>query len=163
MKKGWVILIIMVLCSRMAIAEQMDAKVVAIIDGNTLEVKGSNNETYTIMLADVDCPELEQEFGDVARRFLEKIALGKKVKVEWQGKDRRGNRLALVMLEGDVDLRVELLEAGLAWTAERNALPDLEIVRLEAKEKGKGLWKSAEPVPPWIFRRQQTLLQQKGS
>jgi len=162
MKKGWMVLMGVLLCSMMAFAEEIDAKVVAVIDGNTLEVKGSDNETYKIMLAGVDCPELEQQFGDAAKEFLEKIALKKSVKVLLQGKDRKGNQLAIVTLKGE-DLRVELLKAGLAWTAERNAAPDLEMIRAQAEEKEKGLWKENEPTPPWVFRRQQTLLQEKGS
>lgn len=143
--------------------EIMEAKVVAVIDGNTLEVKASDNETYIVVLLGVDCPELDQEFGTEAQEFLEKIALKKNVKIQMLGKDRWGNRLAVVTLKGEVDLRVELLKAGLAWTAERNPIPDLENIRSEAQEKGKGLWKSTEPTPPWIFRRQQTMLQAKGS
>ncbi len=171
LNKTWVIIRFLLLFMMMAIAgfsamsatDLIEAKVLAVIDGNTLEVKDEGNETYTIVLAGVDCPELAQEFGEEARKFLGKIALKKSVKVQMLGKDRWGNRLAVVMLKGEVDLRVELLKAGMAWTAERNAIPALETIRTAAQEKGKGLWKSSEPTPPWIFRREQTKLQAKSS
>lgn len=143
--------------------EAMEGKVLCVIDGNTLEVKAKDNETYKVVLFGVDCPELDQEFGEDARKFLEKMVLRKSVQVQMQGKDRWGNQMAVVLLKGEVDLRVELLKAGLAWTAERNPLPELETVRFEAREKGKGLWKLADPTPPWVFRRQQTMLQPKSS
>ncbi len=171
MSRSWVmirflllLLMIGIACfSALAATEVFEAKVLAVVDGNTLEVKTAEGDVYTIMLSGVDSPELEQEFGNEARVFLEKLVLKKNVKVTLEGKDRWGNRLAVVWLKGVVDLRVELLKAGLAWTAERNPLAELENVRKEAQERGKGIWASAEPTPPWIFRRQQTLLQEKSS
>lgn len=171
MNRSWVLirillllLMVIVACfSTMAMTEILEAKVLAVVDGNTLEVKTVDGETYRVMLSGVDSPELEQEFGEQARSFLEKMVLKKSVKVQWQGKDRWGNRLAVVWMKGEVDLRVELLKAGLAWTAERNPLPELENIRTQAQEKGKGIWASEEPTPPWIFRRQQTMLEAKGS
>jgi micrococcal nuclease len=163
--KNWIVLMLFVLSSATAFAasDDVEAKVVAVVDGNTLKVQGEDNETYTITLLGIDCPELEQEFGKEARVFLEKVVLKKNVKVEFQGKDRWGNRLAIIRLKGEVDVRIELLKAGLAWTAERNANSELETIRTTAQQKGKGLWKSNEPTPPWIFRRQQTRLQEKSS
>jgi micrococcal nuclease len=171
MSKSWVVirfllllLMVGVAClSALAATEEVEAKVLAVVDGNTLQVKSADGEVYTIMLHGVDCPELEQEFGIEARVFLEKLVLKKNVKVVFEGKDRWGNRLAVVWLKGVVDLRVELLKAGLAWTAERNPLAELENVRKESQERGKGIWASDQPTPPWIFRRQQTLLQAKSS
>ena len=143
--------------------EVVAGKVVSVIDGNTVEVTTTDNESYRIIFHGIDCPEVEQEFGEKARRFLEKLILDKNVTVQFQGKDRWGNRLAIVLIEGEIDPRMELLEQGLAWTAERNPIQELEVVRMQAQEKGKGLWKEENPTPPWIFRRQQTMLQPKSS
>jgi micrococcal nuclease len=164
-RRSWVAcLLVLSSITTTAVANyEVEARVIEVVDGNTLKVLGTDNETYTIMLLGVDCPELQQEFGEEARVFLKKRVLKKNVKVDFQGKDRWGNRLAVVRLKGEVDIRIELLKAGMAWTAERNAIPELENIRVAAQERGKGLWKSNEPTPPWIFRRQQTLLQPKGS
>jgi endonuclease YncB( thermonuclease family) len=54
------------------------------------------------------------------KKFLEKMVLGKKVTMSIKGKDWRGNPLAVVLVNGKKDPRVELLEEGLAWTAEKN-------------------------------------------
>jgi micrococcal nuclease len=143
--------------------QEITGKVISVIDGNTLEILSSANETHKVMLAGIDSPELQQEFGDKARKFLEKITLDKNVTVKMVGKDRWGNYLAEVVVEGKFDPRVELLKEGLAWTAERNPLPELEVYRTKAQEKGKGLWKQNDPTPPWIYRRQQTMLQPKSS
>jgi endonuclease YncB( thermonuclease family) len=140
---------------------ELSGKVVSVIDGNTIELMADDNESYKIMLFGIDSPELEQEFGEKAQRFLQKLILDKKVSVTIQGKDRWGNRLGIILIDGKVDPRFDLLEAGLAWTAERNPIEELETVKEKAREKGKGLWKEKDPTPPWIFRREQTMLQPK--
>jgi endonuclease YncB( thermonuclease family) len=61
------------------------------------------------------------------------------------------------------DPRIELLEEGLVWTAEKNPAADLEAIRMKAEQKGKGIWKDANPTPPWIYRREQSMLQAKSS
>jgi len=142
--------------------EMIAGKVVTVIDGNTLEIFTSENETYKILLYGIDSPELDQEYGEKAKRFLEKLILNKSINVEIQGKDRLGNRLGIVLIDGE-DPREKLLEEGLAWTAERNPIVEFETIKEESREKGKGLWKEKDPTPPWIFRRQQTLTQFKTS
>jgi len=89
--------------------------------------------------------------------------LGKNVIAQLLGKDRLGNYFALVKIKGKVDPRIELLKNGLAWTSEKNPAQELELYRLEAQQKKKGLWKQENPVPPWTFRRQQSMLKPKSS
>ncbi len=141
----------------------ISGKVVTVIDGNTVEVMSEDNETYKIMLHGIDCPELRQEYGDKAKRFLEKLLLDKLVSVELKGKDRLGTRLGVIIIDGETDPRLKLLNEGLAWTVEVNPNPELEGLKEIARQKGKGLWKKTNPTPPWIFRRQQTLTQFKSS
>lgn len=142
--------------------DTLSGKVKSVIDGNTLEIEGDNSETYTIQLAGIDSPELGQEYGDHAKAHLEKLTLQKNVTISIVGKDRWGNQQATLMM-GTVDIRLELLKEGLAWTAERNPQPELESVKEFAKKNTKGLWSKENPTPPWVYRRQQTMLQVKGS
>ena len=141
----------------------LNGKVTSVIDGNTIEMRADDNETYKIMLYGVDSPELGQAYGEKAKKFLEKMILDKNVNVNIQGKDRWGNRLGVILIEGTVDPRYDLLEAGLAWTAERDPVQELETIKEKARDKGKGLWKEQDPTPPWIYRRQQTMTQLKSS
>lgn len=151
------------LLSGMVWAKEMIAgRVITIVDGNTLEVYTPENETYKILLFGIDCPELGQEYGEKAKQLLEELILNKNVSVEIQGKDRWGNRLGIILIEG-VDPREELLQKGLAWTSERNPIEAFEIMKEKSKEKRKGLWREENPMPPWIFRRQQTMMQPKSS
>ena len=144
-------------------SDGISGKVITVIDGNTLEVIGDDNETIKVSLIGIDCPELGQEYGEKARKFMEKMVLEKNVTIVLQGKDRWGNYLAVVTLHKSVDPRVELLKEGLAWTAEKNPIPELEEHKERARGKNKGLWKQENPTAPWIYRRQQTMLQPKSS
>ena len=160
------ILILLTLILNLSAARANDvsgARVISVVDGNTLEVMGSDNEVKKVVLEGIDSPELEQAYGDKAKKFLEKLVLEKNVTVKLTGKDRKGNYLGIVTIGEKTDARIELLKEGLAWTAERNPVPELESYRRKAEEKGKGLWKEGNQTPPWIFRRQQSMLEAKGS
>ena len=162
MKKLELLVLGLVLSFGLGASEIIAGKVVTVIDGNTLEIFTNEKETYKILLFGIDSPELGQDYGEEAKRFLEKLTLNKSISVEIQGKDRLGNRLGIVMIDGE-DPREKLLEEGLAWTAERNPIVEFENIKEKSREKGKGLWKEKDPTPPWIFRRQQTLTQFKTS
>jgi micrococcal nuclease len=157
-----IVFLMTLIAASVSAQEELAGKVITIIDGNTMEVITTANESYKIVFAGIDCPELTQEYGDKAKQFLERTVLNKQVKFQLQGKDRWGNYIAEVTINGE-DPRIELLKQGLAWTSERNPDPDLEELRVVAQEKGKGLWKEAAPTPPWSFRRQQSMLQAKSS
>ncbi len=155
-----------VLVSTIARADdEVNAKVTAVLDGNTIQVSCfcEDNDVRKVSLAGIDSPELGQEFGEEARKFLEKMILRKDVVVKFMGKDRFGNYLAVVKINGKADPRIELLKNGFAWTSEKNPSEALEQYRLEAQQKKRGLWKQENPVPPWTYRRQQSMLTPKSS
>jgi micrococcal nuclease len=144
--------------------EVLIGKVVDVQDGNTIELLlVKENVSYKIQLAGIDCPEIDQPFGLEAKRLLEKNLMGEKVEVLVEGKNRWGIRQAVVTTKSGEDPRLKLLAEGLAWTSEKNAIPELESIRIGAKTRCKGLWENDNPTPPWIFRRQQTMLTPKSS
>ncbi|MDH4091353.1 MAG: thermonuclease family protein [Cyclobacteriaceae bacterium] len=137
-------------------------KVVKVIDGNTFQVKGEDKQMHKILLMGIDSPELEQEFGREAKKFLEKLILGKTVTLDFKGTDRFGNPLVDVRIDGTKDPRIELLKEGLAWTTENNPPANLEQYRSSAQLRNKGLWQQRNPIPPWIFRKEKGDLQQES-
>ncbi len=143
--------------------EVISGKVISVIDGNTIEFKTSDNETFKFVLSGIDAPELNQEFGEEAKKLLEKILSGETASILIEGKDRLGNRVGSLIYKKNKDPRLDLLEKGLAWTAERNPKPEFEIIKEAAKSQEKGLWAQSNPIPPWTFRRQQTMLTAKSS
>ena len=163
MKRIMMLLVLLTGVSGMVKAnDEIKGKVISVLDGNTLQVRATDAEVYKILLVGIDSPELEQEYGEKAKKFLERLVLNKDVIIQFHGKDRHGNRLAVVIIRKDVDLRVELLKEGLAWTAERDPMPELEPYRTFAQKKEKGLWSQKDPTPPWTYRRQQSMVKPKS-
>lgn len=140
---------------------EFSGKITTVTDGNTLEVLNAEKETIIILLDQVDCPEPGQPYAESAREFTEKLVLRKKLHIVIQGKDRWGNKLATVELKNGTSLNHELVRNGLAW-----AVPAAgkEVLRLqeEAKTKKTGLWQNEDPTPPWVYRRQQTMMAPKS-
>lgn len=141
---------------------RIEGQVTSIIDGNTLDVRTADGEIYRIVLLGIDCPELKQDYGIEAREFLLKLTINTEVIVHLHGKDRLKNYIGIVVIEEWGDVRLPLLENGLAWTSEKDPLPELEIIRADAMGRNAGLWKHQSPVAPWIFRREQSMLEAKS-
>jgi endonuclease YncB( thermonuclease family) len=137
--------------------------VVSVIDGNTLEIQSDNSRVVRVFLYGIDCPELGQAYGEKARICLQNILLNQQVVVEFVKRDRLGNHYAHVITEIGVDPRIDLLRQGLAWTIQDDAVAELEPYRSFAQQKKKGLWNESKPTPPWIYRREQSMLQPKKS
>jgi endonuclease YncB( thermonuclease family) len=157
-----IVLVVGFSISGFSLQVEVSGKVISIIDGNTLEFRTIDNETFTFVLAGIDCPELDQEFGPESKRYLEKILLGKEATLIIERKDRFGNKVGGIRLLKGEDPRVELLEKGLAWTQEKNPNIEFEALKEAAKNKGRGLWKQENPTAPWTFRRQQSMLAAKA-
>jgi micrococcal nuclease len=129
-------------------------KVVAIKDGDTLEVM-KEGVAVRIRLYGIDCPEKGQAFGQKAKQFASDLAFGKTVKVIEKNKDRYGRTVGEVILEDGRSLNHELVRAGLAWWYRQYAKNDIELETLEreAREAKAGLWVDTDPVPPWNWRK----------
>lgn len=136
-------------------------KVISVEDGNTIEVETKEEGVIKVMLSEADCPELTQEFGQEAKAFTEDLIYKKKVIVEMKGKDRWGNKLAVIKLKNGKILHEELIKNGLAWPAIKSA-SQLASLAEQAKSKKEGLWSKEDPMEPWVYRRKQTMLQAKS-
>jgi endonuclease YncB( thermonuclease family) len=137
-----------------ALAEQITAKVVSVVDGDTINVSVNGGPKEKVILYGIDCPERTQEFGDAARQFTDQACFRKDVSVEVKGKDPSGRIIANVFLADGSSLNQALVSQGLAWWSDKYAPNDLMLKQLHAGAKAahKGLWASPNPVPPWIFR-----------
>jgi micrococcal nuclease len=153
----------MVLGAAIANPTEIAGKVISVVDGNTVEFQTADNEVFKFVLSGIDAPELSQEFGEEAKKLLEKLVAGEEAVILVEGKDRLGNRVGVLKYGKDKDPRPELLEKGLAWTTEKNPKPEFETLKEAAKSHEKGLWEQPNPTPPWTFRRQQTMLTAKSS
>lgn len=131
---------------------EFSGKVVSIKDGDTIEVM-NGGRAERIRLAEIDCPESSQAFGDRAKQFTGDIVFGKVVTVKVRDIDRYGRTVGEVILPDGKSLNRELVSAGLAWWY-RQYSEDESIGKLESEARAarKGLWVDANPTAPWDYR-----------
>jgi len=127
-------------------------EVVGVADGDTLTVL-RDRTPVKIRLAEIDCPERGQPFGQRAKQHAADLAFGKRVRVAEQSRDRYGRTVAEVFLEDGRSLNRELVQVGLAWQYRRySTSPSLAALEGSAREARRGLWGDPQPVPPWEWR-----------
>jgi endonuclease YncB( thermonuclease family) len=133
-------------------------RVVSVADGDTLSVLGNNARVLKVRLYGIDCPESAQPGGEGAAAFARETALFADVGLTVLDTDQYGRTVAIVRLPDGRLLNEELLRAGHAWVYRdfcREAVcAAWLLMEEEARRAGRGLWRSAGPIPPWQWRRQ---------
>jgi len=128
-------------------------KVVAIADGDTLTVLDTANTQHKIRLHGIDAPEKGQAFGTKARENLAAKVFGKIVRVEVVDVDRYSREVVRNYL-GDRFINLEMVRDGFAWRNVRyDKAGEFTDAEREAREKRRGLWADANPVPPPEYRQ----------
>lgn len=155
--RSLIILLLLTACNTQQQQEKMPesftAKVVGVKDGDTIEVL-YEGQSYVIRLANVDCPEKAQPFGQAAKKFTSAFCFGKEVMVTSNSKDRYKRLIAEITVNG-ISLNRELVKNGYAWCYTKYS-KDSELPLLEtlARKSRSGLWADAEPTPPWNWRQE---------
>ena len=141
---------------------------VSVADGDTLTVLDEAQRQYKIRLSGIDAPERRQAYGERAKQHLTALAHGKSARIVWDRNDRYGRLVGRVLVPECVgthcahtlDVGLEQIKAGLAWHYRRYAKEQAVRERwsyalneLEARARREGLWRDAEPVPPWQYRK----------
>lgn len=135
----------------------LKARVVAVHEGDRLTII-HNGRSQMIYLKDIDCPELKQPYGKLAKRTTTAYIGGREVVVRGLQRNRQGRTTAEVVLPDGRNVGHELIKEGLAWargeTAEGRRLGEIEQL---ARAEAKGLWSEPKPVPPWKWRQKTKL------
>ncbi len=93
MTKRFLLLLVLLLSLVTACDRNRDKslyKVIKIKDGDTIEILSSDNQPVTIRLAEIDCPEKAQAFGQKARQYTADLCFGKMVRISNGSPDRYG-------------------------------------------------------------------------
>lgn len=127
--------------------------VIRIIDGDTFVINDGSPKGATIRLIGVDAPEsrnsrnkVKTEFGAVAKKYLEKMIAGRRVRLEYDvdRTDQYKRTLAYVYLEDGTFVNAELVKNGYAnvMTVPPNVKYQELFLKLErrARSRGRGLW-----------------------
>jgi len=143
-------------------AETITGRVVGVADGDTITVLDADKVQHKIRLAGIDAPEKKQAFGQRSKQSLSDLAFGKDVIVETTKRDKYRREIGKVLVNGR-DVNLVQVERGMAWfyrQYQREQSPNdrrlYEAAEDAAKANKRGLWRDADPVPPWEFRRNKT-------
>jgi len=133
------------------LAAAQGAKVVLVYDGDTF----LTSDSQAVRLLGVDAPESYQQGGDIARDMLEKLALGRTLRLEPDRRDKDDfGRLLRYAFVGDTCINLELARRGYAtvrlYEDSLRLRDTLERVEETAARIGKGLWAFNVFTPPTV-------------
>lgn len=145
-----------------ASSREIQGEATRVADGDTLTLVTREGTRVKVRLYGIDAPEVRHEetpgqpHGEEAKAALASLALGKRVTVKVVEVDPHGRVVGVVFRDG-TDVNRELVRSGNAWAYRRYlsapyASGYLQAER-EARAAGIGLWKQANPDPPWEFKR----------
>lgn len=153
--KLWILIGLVTLMSTgFAAGESFTGKVVNVTDGDTVVVLRAGNIQEKIRLAEIDCPEKSQAFGQGAKQFTLDKAAQKNVTVEVRDHDRYGRTVGEVFLPDGKSLNRELVRNGYAWWYRRYSKDEsLGELEAQARTARRGLWSDPAAVAPWDWRK----------
>ena len=152
-------LFVILLCAASACntasTDEFSGRVIDVLDGDSLIVRGPQRREHEVRLFGIDAPERHQPFADEARRYLETLVLNEPVRVNVVDVDKYDRTVArLYLVTDDTDVNASMIETGHAWVF-RRFTGDRAWIALEenAREERIGLWVQSDPTAPWKYRK----------
>jgi endonuclease YncB( thermonuclease family) len=157
-----------------AAPKSFEARVIGIADGDTLTVLNSDQVPHKIRLAGIDAPEKGQAFGERSKQNLDRWVRDKTVRIEWTKIDKYGRLVSKVLVAPPgpcpstpcptiFDVNLDQVSAGFAWHykyyEDEQSEQDRRTYALaeqRARKQKLGLWRDANPLPPWEERHGST-------
>lgn len=157
--QGFVVLAIVLLVVALWLRRPQSVKVIAIIDGDTVEVVRRSGVRDRVRLIGLDAPELSQKEGQWARSALQHLLGGgnKWVLLRSRGRDRFKRVRGKLVADGR-DIALQLLKGGFGWYNRESLRPwerlSYQYAYLAARIARRGIWRSAlPPKEPWRARQ----------
>lgn len=139
----------------------VEGMVKAVYDGDTLLLTTREESRLKVRLYGIDAPETRkpdkpgQPFGEIARRTLMYKVMGRRVTAEIVDIDQYQRAVAVIRYAGR-DVNREMVAEGLAWAYRQYLQGAYASEYIPAEERARsrraGLWRDANPTPPWEFR-----------
>lgn len=166
---GFVLVLALPIPSTYAL-EELRGRAVRVTDGDTMVVEDSDGRRHKVRIVSIDAPEkgrrgrAGQPYAERSRQHLAQLVEDTTVHLLMHGYDDYGRVLARVRVarrgaEEDVDVGLAQVCAGYAWLYElfANTLEPAEqhayrSCQAAARNGKRGLWRSTDPVPPWVWR-----------
>ena len=134
--------------------------VVHVSDGDSLFARCHESDSAAtwpvkIRIANIDAPELKQQYGGESKAHLERLCLGRTAEITPVTRDQYERLVAHVRCDGS-DAAEAQLRDGLAWiyTWRSKPIPALQALQDSAQERRIGLWSEARPQAPWNYHKQ---------
>jgi micrococcal nuclease len=136
-------------------AASLFGKVIEVNSGDVLTISNLNRPVRVKLLG-VDAPEMNQAFGDVAKKHLADLVLDKSVLVEYSGIAADSSLTGRVLLN-NADIGAQMIRDGAAWfdtNTNRLSATDRDVYQQSeqaARNERRGLWQQENPIAPWEF------------
>ena len=138
-------------------ASLFQAKVVRVVDGDTIEIQ-QKMRTQRVRIWGIDTPEWDQRYGAQSSQFTRSLVTGKEVQVVPKAVDKYGRLVAAVTVD-NMDVGEELIKSGLAWVhiyyCHEPICDSWKSLQERAKSEHRGLWNDSDPIAPWQWKKQQ--------
>lgn len=139
---------------------ETEARVVKIIDGDTIEmIRTGNTQKEKLRLVYIDAPELSQKpWGQNAKDYLSQKILGSEVTVIIHGKDHYGRSLGEVIDRGE-SVNFSLVKKGLTYIYPWSKFETVEkkyhflLAQQKLQRQKIGIWGDKKLLSPWKYRR----------
>ncbi|WP_434778127.1 thermonuclease family protein [Neisseria sp. Ec49-e6-T10] len=157
-------------------AKATSCQVLEVITGDTFKCVTENEKVVTVKLYQIYAPELDQPYGQQAKKILSGLILGQKIRLlemrpypdskenkRFINKGSNNLILAEIHLYSEMKdqfslydlINFKILAQGYVWfkNSEPNEHP-YEQVEEQARKNKYGLWADPNPIPPWKWRKQ---------
>ncbi|MGI9525506.1 MAG: thermonuclease family protein [Weeksellaceae bacterium] len=135
---------------------KIQAKVIRIVDGDTMEVL-YHELPIKIRMAHIDCPEKRgtQPFGNKAKKVLSDMIFGKVVTVNTDlSYDRNGRLIAEIISDDYGNINMQMVRKGMAWHYEKYSDNHVyHIIEKVARQNKIGIWQDPHAIAPWDWRK----------
>ena len=150
------------MCCVAAEGASLYGKVIQVNSGDVITITNLNRPVRVKLLG-VDAPELDQAFGDVAKKHLSDLVFDKGVLVYYAGIAADKSLTGRVLLN-DADIGAQMIRDGAAWcdlqNIDRLAASEREVYQQSeqaARSERRGLWQAENPTAPWEFVKAEQL------
>lgn len=151
----------------------VEAIVVKVSDGDTINVADKLGTKVKVRLYGIDAPETEkwnkrtrrvskpgQPNGDEAWKALSGKVYHQRVRLDIMNVDKYKRLVCLVWL-GKRNINKEMVEEGWAWAYKRYLDAPYTSEFLDGEDLARaarlGIWQQSNPEPPWVFRQLQKM------
>ena len=136
-------------------ASLFQAKVVRVVDGDTIEIQ-QKMRTQRVRIWGIDTPEWDQRYGAQASQFTRSQLMGKEVRVAPKDIDKYGRLVAVITVD-EMNIGEELIKSGLAWVhifyCKEQICDKWKNLQEGARIEHRGLWNDNDPVAPWQWKK----------